>query len=150
MIASGLPGKDMLDILMIEDEPNIAEAVRFILTRDGWAMTLHGDGEGGVEAIRLARPRLVILDLMLPNRSGAEILRDLRADPDTAFAMTPVLMLTARTSHSDEKVAIFAGADEYMRKPFDPDELVVTVNRLIARAKERRGPGDRPRKLLAV
>ena len=51
MIASGLPGKDMLDILMIEDEPNIAEAVRFILTRDGWAMTLHGDGEGGVETV---------------------------------------------------------------------------------------------------
>lgn len=128
MIASGLPGKDMLDILMIEDEPNIAEAVRFILTRDGWAMTLHGDGEGGVEAIRLARPRLVILDLMLPNRSGAEILRDLRADPDTAFAMTPVLMLTAR----GDAAAGTSQADAVLTKPFANEDLRALVRRMLA------------------
>ena len=69
----------MLDILMIEDEPNIAEAVRFILSREGWSVDLHSDGAGGIEAILAARPRLVILDLMLPNRSGTEILQDLRA-----------------------------------------------------------------------
>lgn len=128
MIASGLPGKDMLDILMIKDEPNIAEAVRFILTRDGWAMTLHGDGEGGVEAIRLARPRLVILDLMLPNRSGAEILRDLRADPDTAFAMTPVLMLTAR----GDAAAGTSQADAVLAKPFANEDLRALVRRMLA------------------
>ena len=114
------------DILMIEDEPNIAEAVRFILSRDGWRVDLHGDGAGGVEAIAGRRPRLVILDLMLPNRSGAEILLDLRAAPDAALAATPVLMLTARG-----EAAAADQADAVLAKPFDNEELRALVRRLI-------------------
>lgn len=117
----------MLDILMIEDEPNIAEAVRFILTRDGWAIALHGDGQGGIEAIRQARPRLVILDLMLPNRSGAEILADLRADTDTTIAMTPVLMLTAR----GDGAARAPQADAVLAKPFANEDLRALVRRML-------------------
>lgn len=118
----------MLDILMIEDEPNIAEAVRFILGRDGWNLSLHGDGQGGIEAIRDSRPRLVILDLMLPHRSGAEILADLRGDTDAALAATPVLMLTARGQFAESS----AQADAVLAKPFANDELRAIVRRMLA------------------
>ncbi len=116
-----------LDILMIEDEPNIAEAVNFILMREGWQVGVHGDGAGGIEAIRAARPRLVILDMMLPNRSGAEILADLRADPDAAVAGIPVLMLTAR-GHTGEEAA---RADAVLAKPFANDDLRDMVRRML-------------------
>ncbi|MFV0385773.1 response regulator transcription factor [Paracoccus sp. (in: a-proteobacteria)] len=116
-----------LDILMIEDERNIAEAVRFILTRDGWRLALHHDGLGGIEAIREMRPRLIILDLMLPNRSGTEILADLRSDADHGLAATPVLMLTARGQDSPGT----AQADAVLAKPFANDELREQVRRML-------------------
>ena len=118
----------MLDILMIEDEPNIAEAVRFILGRDGWNLSLHADGQGGIEAIRRHRPRLVILDLMLPHRSGAEILADLRQEDDAGLAATPVLMLTARGQTTDGA----AQADAVLAKPFANDEVRAVVRRMLA------------------
>ncbi|TJZ78190.1 response regulator transcription factor [Paracoccus hibiscisoli] len=117
-----------LDILMIEDEPNIAEAVRFILSREGWQVDLHADGAGGIEAIQAARPRLVILDMMLPNRSGAEILEDLRGAGDPSLASTPVLMLTARGQVPD----LGAQADAVLAKPFENDDLRAMVRRMLA------------------
>lgn len=117
-----------MDILMIEDEPNIAEAVRFILTRDGWQIGLHGDGAGGIEEITRQRPRLVILDLMLPNRSGAEILSDLRAATDQELAATPVLMLTAR----GETTEAGREADAVLAKPFANDDLRALVRQMLA------------------
>lgn len=116
------------DILMIEDEVNIAEAVRFILTREGWKVALHGDGAGAIQTIRTCRPRLLILDLMLPNRSGTEILSELRQDPDPALAATRVLMLTARGHVGD------AGgqADAVLSKPFDNDDLRAVVRRMLS------------------
>ena len=116
-----------MDILMIEDEPNIAEAVRFLLSREGWQVGLHTDGAGAIEAIRAATPRLVILDLMLPHRSGTQILDDLRAEGDAALAATPVLMLTARGQAAEAGVR----ADEVLTKPFDNDELRQTVRRML-------------------
>lgn len=118
----------MLDILMIEDEPNIAEAVRFILTRDGWKVALHPDGRGGIEAIRGTRPRLVILDVMLPHRSGTEILAELRGDADAGLAATPVLMLTARGQASLD----LPQADAVLAKPFANDDLRMAVRRMLA------------------
>lgn len=112
---------------MIEDELNIAEAVRFILTRDGWNLVLLQDGQGGVEAIRSLRPRLLILDMMLPDRSGVEILTELRADSDTGLAATPVMMLTAR-GRTDEAMTL---ADAVMAKPFANDELRAQVRQML-------------------
>lgn len=112
---------------MIEDEPNIAEAVNFILMREGWQVGLHGDGAGGIEAIRATKPRLVILDLMLPHRSGAEILADLRADPDARVAAIPVLMLTARGDTRQE----VSQADAVLAKPFANDDLRAMVRRML-------------------
>ena len=83
-----------IDILLIEDEPNIAEAVRFILIREGWRLEIWTEGGQALDRIRALRPRLVILDVMLPAQSGLEVLAALRADPELAY--TQVLMLTAR------------------------------------------------------
>ncbi|MDM7459401.1 MAG: response regulator [Paracoccus sp. (in: a-proteobacteria)] len=116
-----------VDILMIEDEPNIAEAVRFILSRDGWRISLHDDGAGSIEKIARHRPRLVILDLMLPNRSGAEILDDLRAAEDADLAATPVLVLTAR----GQSTQAGAGADAVLAKPFANEELRALVRQML-------------------
>lgn len=117
-----------LDILMIEDEPNIAEAVRFIMTREGWQFGLHHDGAGSIEEIQRHRPRLVILDLMLPNRSGTEILCDLRAAEDPDLAATPVLMLTAR----GETTEAGSGADAVLAKPFANEELRALVRQMLS------------------
>lgn len=115
------------DILMIEDEPNIAEAVRFILMRQGLQVALHQDGAGAIEAIRALRPRLVILDLMLPHKSGEEILVELRREADASLAATPVLMLTAR----GEAGQAAARADAVLAKPFANDELCALVRRML-------------------
>lgn len=117
----------MPDILMIEDEANIAEAVRFILSRDGWRVDLHADGRGAIETIRAGRPRLVILDLMLPHRSGAEILTDLRGDSDPVLAATPVLMLTARGQTAGD----LPQADALLAKPFANDDLRAQVRQML-------------------
>ncbi len=81
-------------VLLIEDEPNIIEAISFILSRDGWTVHTHADGASAVDRVRQMPPDLVILDVMLPGRSGFDILSELRADPLTRDL--PVMMLTAR------------------------------------------------------
>lgn len=121
---------DQIDILLIEDEANIAEAVRFILIREGWRVAAIRDGASARDAIRAARPRLLILDLMLPNRSGHDILAELRADPDEALARTRVLLLSAQGRPID--IAASAGADATLAKPFANDELRALVRRLTA------------------
>ncbi|MCV2873243.1 response regulator [Defluviimonas sp. WL0050] len=115
-------------VLLIEDEPHIAEAIRFLLARDGWAVTSHSDGTDAVEVIRRAAPDVLILDLMLPGRSGHEILSDLRGDPD--LATLPVLVLSAR-GHADTRAKVEqAGASRFIAKPFANDEIVATLRQM--------------------
>lgn len=115
------------DVLLIEDEPSIAEAVRFILAREGWRCEQWPEGSGALERIRALSPRMVILDLMLPGRSGAEILAELRADP--GFATLPVLLLTARGTAN-----LPPGADRILPKPFANADLRAMVRELLDRA----------------
>ena len=117
-------------VLIIEDEPNIIEAVRFILSRDGWAVDTHSDGATALAAVARRMPDVIILDAMLPNRSGFEILRDLREQPDTAEV--PVLMLTARGQAKDRERAQEAGVSHYMTKPFSNAEVLERVRALSA------------------
>ena len=119
-------------VLLIEDEPNIIEAVRFILNRDGWTVETHSDGTDAVERVLGSSPDIVILDVMLPGRSGFDILRDLRAAPDGADL--PVLMLTARGQTKDREMAERAGASLYMTKPFANSEMLEAVRQLAERA----------------
>ena len=115
-------------VLLIEDEPNIIEAISFILSRDGWQVRSHAGGTGAMEAVRTRRPDLIILDVMLPDRSGFEILGDIRADPE--LGATPVLMLTARGQRKDREMAERAGASRFMTKPFSNGEMLEAVRAL--------------------
>jgi len=116
-------------ILLIEDEPNIAEAIRFLLGRDGWQVTVLTTGQGAIAEIARLCPQLVILDLMLPVRSGLQILTDIRADPATQEL--PVLMLTAKGQERDREAALAAGVSNFMTKPFDNKEMCAAVRTLM-------------------
>jgi DNA-binding response OmpR family regulator len=115
-------------VLLIEDEPNIVEAIRFILSRDGWDVDVHSDGASALDAVALRQPDIVILDVMLPNRSGYDILADLRAAADTEDL--PVLMLTARGQTKDRELAEKIGASRFMTKPFSNAEVLASVREL--------------------
>jgi len=116
-------------VLLIEDEPNIVEAIRFILSRDGWTVDVHSDGATAIDVVGKKNPDLVILDVMLPNRSGYDILADLRADETTADL--PVLMLTARGQSKDRELAERIGASRFMTKPFSNSEVLASVRELV-------------------
>jgi DNA-binding response OmpR family regulator len=115
-------------IVVVEDEPNITEAISFILSRDGWEVATHANGETAADAVRAAAPDAVVLDVMLPGRSGYEILQDLRADP--AFAALPVLMLTARGQKKDRDLADKLGATRFMTKPFSNAEMLKALREI--------------------
>ncbi|NOD62702.1 MULTISPECIES: response regulator transcription factor [unclassified Ruegeria] len=119
-------------VLLIEDEPNIAEAIRFLLTREGWQVEIHGDGADALQVIQGAQPDLVILDVMLPGKSGMDILRDLREMEE--LSGLPVLMLTARGQSRDREMAENAGVSRFMTKPFSNAEVLTAVRDLHAQA----------------
>ncbi len=115
-------------VLLVEDEPNIIEAIRFILSRDGWAVETHSDGATAVDAVLAAPPDVLVLDVMLPGKSGFDILRELRAAPATESL--PVLMLTAKGQLRDREQAERYGVNCFMTKPFANSEVLEAVNAL--------------------
>ena len=116
-------------VLVIEDEPNIIEAISFILSRDGWTVHTHSDGETANERNTATPPDLIILDVMLPGKSGFDILRDLRESPQTTDL--PVLMLTARGQTRDREMAERLGVTQFMTKPFSNAEVLESVRALV-------------------
>ena len=108
-------------VLLIEDEPNILEAISFILSRDGWTVHTHEDGETAMQTVVGFPPDMIILDVMLPGRSGFDILRDLRGTDTTKDI--PVMMLTARGQEKDRELALRLGANHFMTKPFSNAEV---------------------------
>jgi DNA-binding response OmpR family regulator len=117
-------------VLLIEDEVNIAEALRFILMRDGWQVSTLADGALALQAVADCKPDVVILDLMLPGASGLDILRGLRARAETAAL--PVLMLTAKGQGRDREAAEQAGVTSFMTKPFANADIVAKVRAMVA------------------
>ena len=115
-------------LLLIEDEPNIIEAISFILSRDGWSGRAHSDGTNAVETASRLKPDVIILDVMLPGKSGYDILREIREEPD--ISGIPVLMLTARGQTKDRELAEKAGASRFMTKPFSNADVVEAVRAL--------------------
>ena len=115
-------------VLLVEDEPNIIEAIRFILSRDGWTVDVHSDGATAIQAVAEKAPDILILDVMLPNRSGYDIMEELRGP--AGFADLPVLMLTARGQDKDRERARAIGVDEFMTKPISNTEVLTTVRAL--------------------
>jgi len=121
----------MARIIIADDDDIVGEIARDALIAAGHGAGLLPDGAEAFAVIKARRPDLVILDCNMPGLSGVLLVQELRKMPD--FARLPVLMLTGRQGQRDEEIARFAGADDYMKKPFDPDELVFRVEQLLAK-----------------
>lgn len=124
-------------VLVIEDEPAIADLQRLYLTREGFGVHVETDGRAGLAAARSMHPVAIVLDVGLPILDGTEVCRALRADGD----WTPVVFVTARDDEVDRILGLEMGGDDYLTKPFSPRELVARVKSVLRRAS---GPGDQP------
>jgi DNA-binding response OmpR family regulator len=122
-------------VLLIEDEVAIAEAIAFLLESEGLTVLRHADGGTALDQVRSHVPDLIILDVMLPNRTGYDIVADIRAEP--ALAGIPVLMLTARGQTRDRQAALDAGATRFMTKPFANREILSSALELLSRNSAR-------------
>mgnify|MGYP002620647445 CR=1 FL=1 len=116
-------------ILIVEDEPRIAEVLERYLRADGFTVERAGDGRRALELWRAADPDLILLDLMLPERDGLEVARVVRRTSDV-----PIIMLTAKVEEADRLVGLELGADDYVPKPFSPREVVARVRAVLRRA----------------
>lgn len=116
-------------VVLVEDELNIIEAIRFLLTREGWTVDTHDNGTDAAQVIRSLDPDLVILDVMLPGKNGFDILEELRGHNQTSDL--PVLMLTARGQSRDREMAEKAGVNRFMTKPFSNSEVLTAVRDLL-------------------
>ncbi|EPD26006.1 response regulator [Actinotignum sanguinis] len=119
----------MTTILVVDDEPTYRDTLAFNLGRDGYEVVTAADGTAALEQFRVARPDVVLLDLMLPGMSGEEVCRRIRATSDV-----PIIMLTAKDSEIDKVVGLEVGADDYVTKPYSYRELVARVRAVLRRA----------------
>ena len=119
-------------VLLVEDEPNIVVSLRYLLTRAGFQVDVEDNGSEALKALLANPPDVAILDVMLPEMNGFEILEALRADE--RGAQVPVLMLTAKGQREDRERAMAAGADRFVTKPFSNAELVAAVRELAGEA----------------
>jgi len=124
-------------ILIVEDEPAIRESLEFILQRCNWVVALACDGEAALETAYRLRPRLMLLDIMIPKRNGLDVLRQLRADE--ALREMPVLMLTASGQQYDRRAADDLKADGFIAKPFANSDVVAAVRALLDPAPKKSG-----------
>ena len=118
-------------VLIVEDEPRIAHWLKVHFERAGFSAAVAGDGRSGLALARSRRPHLIVLDLMLPRLDGMQVCRVLRRE-----SSVPIIMLTARESHADRVAGLDAGADDYVVKPFDPDEVVARAKAVLRRVDE--------------
>jgi DNA-binding response OmpR family regulator len=125
-------------VLVIDDEQDLLELVRYNLAREGFAVREASDGVSGLEMARREIPDVVILDLMMPGMSGLEVCKQLRGDEKTAGVA--VIMLTAKAAETDRVIGLELGADDYVTKPFSPRELVARVRAVLRRTVEKTTP----------
>ena len=116
-------------IVIADDEPNVLVSLEYLMKREGYEVHLASDGDEALAVLRRERPSLVLLDVMMPKKSGFEVCQALRADP--AIERTRVLMLTARGRDTDVARGFEVGADAYLTKPFSTKELVQKVRELL-------------------
>lgn len=119
------------EILVVDDEPNIARLIRMYLDREGFETVTAGSGSEALERIARNKPALVILDIMLPDIDGLEVCREIRRETNI-----PIIMLTAREGDEDKIVGLELGADDYVTKPFVPRELVARVKAILRRSSK--------------
>ncbi len=128
-------------VLVVDDDREIARLVRAYLEQAGYRAVCAGDGASALRILRAERPDLLVLDLMLPDRDGLELARQLRSDQATAAL--PIIMLTARVEDADRIVGLELGADDYVTKPFNPRELVARVRAVLRRSGGAAPPPQR-------
>ncbi|HEX9696623.1 MAG TPA: response regulator transcription factor [Actinomycetota bacterium] len=136
-IGASMYAMSAASILVVEDEPSIAEAVRARLVSEGFRADVLGDGPAAVARCEIDPPDLVVLDLMLPGMDGLEVCRVIQRR-----APIPVLMLTARTDEADKIAGFAVGADDYLTKPFSMRELIYRIRAILRRAERSRGGDD--------
>ncbi|NMG03132.1 response regulator transcription factor [Azoarcus taiwanensis] len=117
-------------ILIADDEQNIVISLEFLMKREGFEVSIAVDGEEAVDRIRSEKPDLVLLDVMMPKKSGFEVCQEVKADPD--LAAVKILMLTAKGRDTEVAKGLALGADAYMTKPFSTKELVEKVRSMLA------------------
>ncbi len=136
---SAMPQGSRGTVLVVDDEPTIVEVVARYLVRAGFEAREAFDGPGALEAARLHRPDLVVLDVMLPGFDGIEVMQRLHEQPGEPV---PVILLTARAEESDRLIGLRRGADDYVVKPFSPAELVARVEAVMRRAGRGAGGNE--------
>jgi two-component system phosphate regulon response regulator PhoB len=127
-------------VLVVDDEPDIVALVAYHLAKSGYRVSTAANGRDALDVVRRERPALVVLDLMLPDLSGYDVLEQLRADEATRHVA--VLMLTARREEPDRIRGLSLGADDYLTKPFSPQELVLRVGAILRRVAASPAPSD--------
>jgi DNA-binding response OmpR family regulator len=126
-------------VLVVEDDANLLEAVKYNLCKEGYEVMTAADGEAALTAARREKPGLLILDIMLPRLNGFEVCRILRKE-----TTVPILMLTAKVDETDKIVGLEIGADDYMTKPFSMRELMARVRAMLRRSKMAEAPTSGP------
>ncbi len=129
-------------VLIVEDDKNIAELLQLYLEKEGYAVTVAGDGGQGLAKFRAIRPDLVLLDLMMPVMDGWEVCRAIRAE-----SQTPVIMLTAKGEVSDKVTGLKTGADDYITKPFEMREVLARMEAVLRRSAGA-SPENKARRLV--
>jgi two-component system alkaline phosphatase synthesis response regulator PhoP len=120
-------------VLVVEDEPDVAELIRYNLVKEGWEVLSVSNGAEALRRVRETRPDIVLLDIMVPQLNGWEVCRRLKQDPETRGI--PVIMVTGRVEEGDKVLGFELGADDYVTKPFSPRELVARIRAVVRRGK---------------
>ncbi|MGE5707084.1 MAG: response regulator, partial [Bacteroidota bacterium] len=118
-------------ILLVDDEEMIVESIEYALLQEGYEVAVARDGQEALQQVQLAKPNLIVLDLMLPKLSGLEVCRLLRREQNDI----PIIMLTAKGEEIDRVIGLEVGADDYLIKPFSLRELVARIKALLRRSK---------------
>jgi DNA-binding response OmpR family regulator len=143
----GPPARERLGrVLVVEDEQDVAELIRFNLIKEGYEVTVLGNGMDGVRHAREGKPDVILLDIMVPQLNGWEVCRRLKQDPETR--RIPIIMVTGRVDEGDKVLGFELGADDYVTKPFSPRELVARVRAVTRRGRAADG-ADKKRQLKA-
>jgi two-component system, OmpR family, alkaline phosphatase synthesis response regulator PhoP len=120
-------------ILIIEDDPDVAELIRYNLAKEGYEVSISAKGIQGLEQAKACRPDLILLDIMVPELNGWEVCRRLKKDPD--LAQIPVIMVSGRVEEGDKVLGFEVGADDYVTKPFSPRELIARIRAVLRRGR---------------
>src|SRR5437879_8455807 len=132
---AGLPGRQRLGrVLLVEDEQDVAELIRYNLTKEGYDVVVSGNGNDALRLAREHRPDVILLDIMVPQLNGWEVCRRLKKDPE--LAAIPVIMVSGRVEEGDKVLGFEVGADDYVTKPFSPRELLARIRAVVRRGRQ--------------